>query len=633
MNPMNTCPDSGERGRRSRWLTAGPTITIAALAQIAIVAVLFAAPPFTPNATQPTINFALNHAYANPGNCQSCHGGYDATNDVEPFDLWSGTMMGNSNRDPIFWAALDVANNDVPGSGEFCLRCHAPKAWLEGRASAGDDMGTPTVGDADGCSLQGNIDEGMVGVANDFEGVTCALCHRMMENDSPPPGESNFYIENAEYWIDDEDCGAPGSGPCRRGPYDYGGADPQPPHEWAFSTYHQGSEMCATCHNVTNPLLNLIDENGNDTGILYPVERTYTEWTQSDYGSQSSGSFLTCQNCHMPDSTEDPVYACVFQTTNRTGDLPQHHFVGGNTWIPGILENQYGATIDNGTAFADTTARAQAMLESAALISVMAPTEIEPEGTLEVDVRVTNSLTGHKLPTGYTEGRRMWIHLEVVDALDTVVFESGAYDPVTAVLTKDSQVKIYETIRGTWNPTDDECVHTVNDVEQFHFVLANCILSDNRIPPLGFTGGTDIETQPVAYTYPETSPGSGVLVNYDDTTYTVPIPPGAATPLTVNATLRYQTSSKEYIEFLRDEAINNNFDDDCTPRSSSFTWPGALGVGDRSRGEYLYWLWDNIDKSTPVDMVDHSVQVVIDPTLFADGFESGNTSEWSSTTP
>ena len=27
-----------------------------------------------------------------------------------------------------------------------------------------------------------------------------------------------------------------------------------------------------------------------------------------------------------------------------------------------------------------------------------------------VDVKVTN-LTGHKLPTGYPEGRRMWIHL------------------------------------------------------------------------------------------------------------------------------------------------------------------------------------------------------------------------------
>ena len=632
---MKTCPQSRDgAASRGRFITAAPTIALAFLLQAAVVAVLFAAPPFTPNATQPTINFALNHAYANPGNCQQCHGGYDATNDVEPFDLWSGTMMGNSNRDPIFWAALDVANNDVQGSGEFCLRCHAPGAWLEGRASPetnamGDVIG---VGDADGCSLEGNIDEGMVGVANDFEGVTCALCHRMMENDSPPMGESSFYTENAEYWVDDADCGSPGSGPCRRGPYDYP-SGPTPPHEWAFSPYHQSSEMCATCHNVTNPILNLIDESGNDTGILFPVERTYTEWSMSDYADNGSGSYQTCQNCHMPDATQDPVYACAFQSVNRTGDLPQHHFVGGNTWIPGILEDQYGATIDNGTAFADTTARAQAMLQSAALISVMAPTEIEPEGMLDVDVRVTNSLTGHKLPTGYTEGRRMWIHLEVVDALDTVIFESGAYDPSTAELTKDSQVKVYETIRGTWSPDDMECIHTVNDVEQFHFVLANCIVSDNRIPPLGFTGGTNIETQPVAYTYPETSPGSGELVNYDDTSYTVPIPPGAVTPLTVRATLRYQTSSKEYIEFLRDEAINNSFPDDCTNRSSSFTWPGALGVGDRSRGEYLYWLWDNIDKSTPFDMVDASTMVDIDPTLFADGFESGNTSEWSSTTP
>ena len=45
-------------------------------------------------------------------------------------------MMAQSGRDPLMWAALAVANQDAPHSGETCLRCHLPKGWLEGRSAA-----------------------------------------------------------------------------------------------------------------------------------------------------------------------------------------------------------------------------------------------------------------------------------------------------------------------------------------------------------------------------------------------------------------------------------------------------------------------------------------------------------------
>ncbi len=542
-------------------------------------------------------------------------------------------MMANAGRDPVFWAALDVANNDLPGIGEYCLRCHAPKAWLEGRASGVDD--------ADGCALQGKLDET---TANDYEGVTCHLCHRMMIETDPPPGELPNYLENAQYWIDDESCeNLSGSDPCRRGPYDYpkGGPDP-PPHEWLDSPYHGSSQICGTCHNVTNPLLTLIDETGVDTGILYPIERTYDEWDQSDYRDGGPAA-RTCQNCHMPDATEADSYACLFQNTDRSGDMPIHEFVGGNTWVPALLEDQYGSTIDNGDAFADTVARAGAMLESAADVELTAPPAIGPGGTLQFDVKVTN-VSGHKLPTGYVEGRRMWVHVEVRDDDGDLIYASGAYDPTTGVLTRDADVKVYETLRGIWNRLGTgSCDHVDGSgVEEFHFVLNDCIALDNRIPPLGFTGGDDPETQPVGYTYPETSPGSGVLVNYDITSYSVALPIDAASPLTVTAELRYQTSSKEYVEFLRNEAIAQDFPDDdapdgedpeCTSRSPGWSWPIGLDPGERSRGEYLYWLWDNVDRSTPYDMETRAATVDIDADIFSDGFESGDTTAWSTTVP
>jgi mono/diheme cytochrome c family protein len=47
-------------------------------------------------------------------------------------------MMAQAARDPVFRVALAVANQDVLGCGEFCIRCHSPRGWSEGRSPASD---------------------------------------------------------------------------------------------------------------------------------------------------------------------------------------------------------------------------------------------------------------------------------------------------------------------------------------------------------------------------------------------------------------------------------------------------------------------------------------------------------------
>ncbi len=117
----------------------------------------------------------------------------------------------------------------------------------------------------------------------------------------------------------------------------------------------------------------------------------------------------------------------------------------------------------------------------------------------------------------------------VRDGSGDAIWQSGAWDPSTGVLAQDPQLKVYEVKPGIWDHNGSgECDTTDSGGNPlFHFVLNNCVALDNRIPPAGFTGMNDIETRPVNYTYPETSPGSGILVNYDDTSYTVPIPASA----------------------------------------------------------------------------------------------------------
>ena len=38
--------------------------------------------------------------------------------------------MANATRDPLVWAAVDTADQDVRASGDFCIRGHSPMRVL-----------------------------------------------------------------------------------------------------------------------------------------------------------------------------------------------------------------------------------------------------------------------------------------------------------------------------------------------------------------------------------------------------------------------------------------------------------------------------------------------------------------------
>ena len=151
-----------------------------------------------------------------------------------------------------------------------------------------------------------------------------------------------------------------------------------------------------------------------------------------------------------------------------------------------------------------------------------------------------------------------------------MIYESGHYEPSTGVLNKDADIKIYEIKPGLSPATASAVGDTAGP--SFHFVLSDTIYKDNRIPPRGFTNAAfeDIQSQPVGYSYADGQ-------YWDETTYTIP---GGETPDSVVATLFYQTTSREYIEFLRDE--NNS----STPNN----------------GTRLYDYWVSNGRGAPVIM-------------------------------
>ena len=135
----------------------------------------------------------------------------------------------------------------------------------------------------------------------------------------------------------------------------------------------------------------------------------------------------------------------------------------------------------------------------------------------------------------------MWINLRAYDAQGALVHESGAYDGSTAVLTHDGSIKVYETKQGLTAELAAALNRPELAGESFHFVLNNTVIKDNRIPPRGFTLD--------AFDQPGLRPVGALYADgqyWDDTVYTLPL-----SAERVVATLYYQTSSKEYVDFLR----------------------------------------------------------------------------------
>jgi mono/diheme cytochrome c family protein len=458
----------------------------------------------------------------------------------------------------LMWAALHVANIDAPNAGEYCLRCHTPKGWYEGRSHP-----------ADGSALQ---------TEDINSGVACALCHRMVD---PVPSTTNDeaveldqairtalanpvpldFIGSGALIVDPNDN--------RRGPFSFNNSLS---YHSAYQTDFLGqageaitqARVCGSCHNVYNPVLswdsgrgqywpNEMDAPAPDFGgdALFPIETTFQEWLLSDFadtgvyapefaGQKADGIVRTCQDCHMPRSSgyaADLAFTPVYRNCVTTGCLPEHSLVGGNAWVPQLLQNPlWRLSAESESAYLNATIlQAETMLQKAATLTVTLTTS---DTVKLASVRVINH-TGHKLPTGYPEGRQMWINLQAFDSSNQLVYESGAYNSLTGQLDRDVDVKVYEAKQGI--TPELASVLGLNPGESFHFVLNNTVIKDNRIPPQGYTQAIFDQPglRPVGATYLDGQ-------YWDDTVYTLPLETDR-----VLVTLYYQTSSKEYINFLQ----------------------------------------------------------------------------------
>jgi hypothetical protein len=443
------------------------------------------------------------------------------------------------------------------------------------------------------------------------------------------------------------------------GPY----LDPSARHQFLQSNFHRSQDFCGTCHDVSNPAVGDLADNSGAQQTADPVvashvfgsditekaafnnfpyqygivERTFSEYKSgllsqtlvSDYptlpGALQVGAvqaaydsamadpanpfapdyadgwprYFSCQTCHMRPVTGT---GCNKKGAPVRSDLPLHDMTGGNYWMPEAIKYQDtqgqlrlggGLTATQIAALDAGVTRAKKQLNEAASVSATYST-----GTGTLDVKIVN-LTGHKLISGYPEGRRMWLNIRWFDSGEVLLREYGAYGKIGVRITNpadgtpvdveslidlhDPNTTIYEAHYGmtpgwaaqlntqlgvpgdfclSYNREDivaeTSCNYTLQDLraaggphETFHFVLNNTVVKDNRIPPyeMSFDEARKRNALPVpADQYG--NPGAGGTYDYFDVVNVTPPDGWNSDSDYVEVDLKYQPTSWEYVQFL-----------------------------------------------------------------------------------
>ncbi len=348
--------------------------------------------------------------FISPETCGGCH--------ASIYEQWKGSMHSLSHVDPLY---KEVALHDLKGltdsdeikEAEHCVICHTPVGFFSGMPVKTSDhlKKIPELA---------------------AKGVQCDFCHSST-------GARKIY--NADLKLD------PGNGEenpgIKRGPH----ADSKPEfHKAAYSKFHKQAEICGVCHDVRHVVFGT------------KLESPYEEWKNGPYAERN----IPCQDCHMRQrpgiaatgSTERPDNpGSSAEGAPERKHIYTHYFTGTNTLVPGQFGNK------------DQITMAEERLKNAATVAIA---DAIKRGKLQVNV--TNSGAGHRLPTGLSHVRQMWLEVTVSGKNGNVLYHSGGLDPQGRL---EQKTVLYNTVFG-----DGKGKQVMNVAK------AREILKDKRIAPL-----------------------------------------------------------------------------------------------------------------------------------------------------
>lgn len=193
-------------------------------------------------------------------------------------------------------------------------------------------------------------------------------------------------------------------------------------HDVAYSELHGKAEFCATCHEY--------QPNG------VPVMSTYSEWKASPYAEEGK----QCQYCHMPESKGEISNDVPGR---RDGKIFNHHLAGGHSIT---------------------------QLQKALALKISRVDRKKDRMTVHVDV--TNSGSGHRVPTGVPT-RKLILYCEIRIPggkvyKEKIVYEKAIFDAEGFELTSDADIMLGQG-RSVWK--DNRIFPKETRKEAFTFYL------------------------------------------------------------------------------------------------------------------------------------------------------------------
>ena len=151
-------------------------------------------------------------------------------------------------------------------------------------------------------------------------------------------------------------------------------------------------QVCQACHSFT---INNVK-----------VQSTWDEWQTSS----SAKKGVTCQGCHFKSSSNPDSLESGEVANGKSRDQVYAHSLGGGSTMqsPRALEN------------------IETLKQSLKLESQF------KDGLLEV--KVTNLMGGHSIPTGVTDLRQLWLEVTATNESGQTVFKSGTLDAAGNIL-------------------------------------------------------------------------------------------------------------------------------------------------------------------------------------------------------
>lgn len=368
------------------------------------------------------------YAFLTPDDCGLCHPDQRAQWEGSPMakagnntwvhDIYSGTGTPGGMGGFVYLRDSIFADSN-PASE--CASCHQPELWIQEPFAPMEDYQIPP-------------SEAVV------HGISCEVCHKIADVNVDQinypgifPGAVTFtrpefpFDGQVQYGVlGDVDFGMDG----------YMRASYQP---------QLRAEACGACHQDAN------DPAGNHSFSGVISEPTYLEWLNSPYSNPDSPLYADCVDCHMPAYGAQEVCSILYPPLLRDPETIRSHTILGTT--PEYLENAVELSMQ-AKLFGDT---------------------------IEVGVDITNSFTGHHVPTGVTV-RNMILLVEVWREGDGLQLEHLGEQTVHELGgVGDPAEGYYAGLAGKYF---SKVNHDANGNGPVFFTEATGVQFDNRIPAL-----------------------------------------------------------------------------------------------------------------------------------------------------